>query len=192
MKVSAGKLRSQQIHETILKQALALVLKNGFRAVSIEAISLQTGVAKTTIYRRWPNKAAVIMEAFIVKLGAASQFPEADNPLESVRLQMHAMARSFRTKDGMLVKALLAESQFDASLARAFRDQWTLPRRLLATLVLQRAVKLRKLRADVDLEVAIDALYGPIYYRLQMATGALSEEFVESIYHHVVEGLVRR
>ena len=127
-----GRPRSGRLHQAILKTAFNLVLDVGFRAVSIEAIAAKIGVGKTTIYRRWPNKAAVIMDAFTLKVGSGSLFPKADTVTESIRLQMRAMARSFRGSDGALVKALLAEAQFDRELAKAFRERWTLPRRKLA------------------------------------------------------------
>src|SRR5437867_3470726 len=118
-----GRPRSERLHQVILKTAFNLVLEQGFRAVSVELIAAKTGVGKTTIYRRWPNKAAVVMDAFTMRVGSGSLFPRADRVVDSIRLQMRAMARSFRGSDGALVKALLAEAQFDPELALAFRER---------------------------------------------------------------------
>ena len=106
-----GRPRSERRHNAILQTAIDLVLELGFRAVSIESIAAKAGVAKTTIYRRWPNKAAVVMDAFMLRFGAGTQFPTAKRVTDSIRLQMRTMARAFRSKDGALVKALLAEAQ---------------------------------------------------------------------------------
>ncbi len=184
-----GRPRSERLHQAILKTAIDLVLEVGFRAVSIESIAAKTGVGKTTIYRRWPNKAAVVMDAFMMRVGSETLFPKTEKVAESIRLQMRTMAKAFRSRDGALVKALLAEAQFDAELATAFRERWTLPRRKMALGVLQEAVRKGELRRDIDLEATIDVLYAPLYYRLQMGTGPLSDTYVDGIFHHAMEGL---
>ena len=105
---------------------------------------------------------------------------------------MRAMARSFRGSDGAVVKALLAEAQFDPELAAAFHERWTSPRRKLARSVIDQAIRHKELRADVDPDDAIDLLYAPIYYRLQMGTGPLSDTYIDGIFDHVMRGLRRR
>src|SRR2546422_650576 len=179
-------------HHAILQTALDLVLDVGFRAVSVEAIAAQAGVAKTTIYRRWPNKAAVVMDAFMERFGSGTQFPRAAKVTDSIRLQMRTMAQAFSSRDGAVVKALLAEAQFDPELARAFYDRWTLPRRQMALAVLHDAVREGELRPDIDLEATIDLLYAPMYYRLQMGTGPLSDAYIDGIFDHAMEGLLQR
>src|SRR5258705_4310714 len=121
--VRPGRPRNERLHKAILKTAFDLVLEVGFREVSIESIAAKAGVAKTTIYRRWPNKAAVVMEAFMLRFGSGTQFPPAKTVTESIRLQMRTMARAFRSKDGALVKTRLAEAQFDSELATAFGER---------------------------------------------------------------------
>ena len=187
-----GRPRSEQRHSAILQTAIDLVLELGFRAVSIESIAAKAGVAKTTIYRRWPNKAAVVMDAFMLRFGAGTQFPTAKKVTDSIRLQMRTMARAFRSKDGAVVKALLAEAQFDAELATAFREKWTLPRRKMALAVFQKAISQGELRSDIELEATIDLLYAPLYYRLQMGTGSLSDAYIDEIFDQGMEGLLQR
>src|SRR6267142_4795547 len=111
---------------------------------------------------------------------------------DSIRLQMRTMAKAFRGRDGALVKALLAEAQFDAELATAFRERWTLPRRKMALAVFHEAVRQGVLRPDVDLEATIDLLYAPMYYRLQMGTGPLSDAYIDGIFDQAMEGLFPR
>ena len=87
-----------------------------------------------------------------------------------------------------MVKALLAEAQFDPELAKSFKENWTLPRRKLVCDILKEAVALGEVRADIDIETAIDAFYGPIYYRLQMATGSISDAYVDQVFEQAMEG----
>jgi len=187
-----GRPETDERHRAILQTAIDLVLHLGFRAVSIEGIAAKAGVAKTTIYRRWSNKAAVIMDAFMMRFGSETQFPATKKVTDSIRLQMRALAKAFRSRDGSLVKALLAEAQFDAELAIAFRKRWTLPRRRMALSVFHRAVGRGELRPDIDLEATIDLLYAPMYYRLQMGTGPLSDAYIDEIFDYAMKGLLQR
>jgi AcrR family transcriptional regulator len=184
-----GRPRSKEVHQAILQATFDLVLQNGFRAVSVESIAAAAGASKATIYRRWPNKAAIVMDAFTSKVGSGSLFPKMSSATESIRLQMRAMAKSFRGSDGALVKMLLAEAQFDPELAKAFRERWTIPRRKLGMAVVQEAIQRGEMPSDVNPGDVIDILYGPIYYRLQMGIGPLSDAYVEGIFLQAMKGL---
>jgi Tetracyclin repressor-like, C-terminal domain len=132
------------------------------------------------------------MDAFMMRVGSGTLFPPATKATESIRLQMHAMAMAFGGRDGALIKALLAEAQFDAELAAAFRERWTLPRRRMALAVFEEAVRRGEMRPDLNLEATIDLLYAPLYYRLQMNTGPLSEAYIDDLFRHAMEGLAGR
>jgi AcrR family transcriptional regulator len=184
-----GRPRSQRLDQVILQTAIDQVLKVGFRAMSVESIAAESGVGKTTIYRRWPNKAAVVMDAFMMRVGEGTKFRPSERVVDSIQMQMRMMAKAFRGRDGALVKALLAEAQFDADLATAFRERWTLPRRKMALAVFQEAIRRGELRPNIDLETTIDLLYAPMYYRLQMGTGPLSEAYIDGLFQHAMNGL---
>lgn len=187
--MSGGRPRSPKLHQAILEAAVCLVLKNGFRAVTMEAIAEKAGVGRMTIYRRWPNKAAVVMDAFVARVDSETLFAPAKSFTESIRLQMRTMAKAFRGQDGALIRALLAEAQFDPELASALRERWTMPRRRMAIKHFQEGIRSGALRADVDPDVMIDVLYAPLYYRLQMGTGPLSNAYVDDIFAHAMKGL---
>jgi AcrR family transcriptional regulator len=69
------RLRPEEIEAVIINSVFQDLLEHGFRAVTVESISAKTGIAKTSIYRRWPNKAAMVMEAFLFKIGPGIEFP---------------------------------------------------------------------------------------------------------------------
>jgi len=186
---SVRRLRPGQIEAVIISTVFDELLENGFRAVTIESISAKTGIAKTSIYRRWPNKAAMVMEAFLFRIGPGIGFPSKSSYVESIRLQMLALAKAFRGPFGSMIKALLGEAQFDAELAEAFRTRWIAPRREAAKEVIQSAIKNKEIRPDVDLDQALDALYGWLYYRLMIGSGPLSDACVRGIFSAVLDGL---
>ena len=130
------------------------------------------------------------MDAFMEKLWR-TQFPPTKKVVDGIRLQMRSMATAFTTEDGAVLKALLAEAQFDAELKTAILERWTLPRRALALAVLQKATAQRELRSDIDLEATIDLLYAPMYYRLQMGERPLSDAYIDEIFGQVMKGLLR-
>jgi len=188
-KVRGGRPRSPRIQQAILKAAADLVLESGFKALSMDSIAGRAGVGRMTIYRRWPNKAAIIMDAFVARVDPGTLFLPAKNYIESIRLQMRTMAKAFRGKDGALIRALLAEAQFDPELAVALRERWTMPRRRMAIAYFQQGIKSGFLRADADPNAMIDILYAPIYYRLQMGTGPLSDAYIDEIFDHAMKGI---
>ena len=186
---SGGRPRSPRIQQAILKAAVDLALESGFRAISMDDIAARANVGRMTIYRRWCNKAAIIMDAFVARVDPGTLFLPAQGYTESIRLQMRSMAKLFRGKDGALIRALLAEAQFDPRLAVELRERWTMPRRKMAIAYFQQGIKYGFLRPDVDPDAMIDILYAPIYYRLQMGTGPLSDAFVDGIFDHAMKGL---
>ena len=186
---SVKRLRPEEIEAVIIDTVFEDLLEHGFRAVTVESISAKTGIAKTSIYRRWPNKAAMVMEAFLFKIGPGIAFPRRPSYVESIRLQMLALAKAFRGPFGAMIKALLGEAQFDAELAEAFRTRWITPRREAAKEVIQSAIRNKELRPDVDLDQALDALYGWLYYRLMIGSGPLSDACVREIFSAVLDGL---
>jgi len=188
----AGRPRSTKIHQAILKAAADLVLENGFKALSMDAIAARANVGRMTIYRRWPNKAAIVMDAFVARVDPGTLFLSAGTYLDSIRLQMRTMAKAFRGKDGALIRALLAEAQFDPELAAALRDRWTMPRRKMAIAFFKEGIAAGILRKDADPDAIIDILYAPIYYRLQMSTGPLSDAYIDAIFNHAMQGLINR
>ncbi len=183
-----GRPRSQASHDAILTTALRLVAKRGFRAVTVDDIAAEAGVGKMTIYRHWPNKAAVVMDSLLALLGGQTAFPEADNPLESLRLQLHLQGSFFRSSRGNLIRSLIAEAQSDPELAMAFRERWLRPRRDGVRQNIQTAISQGLLRADFDLNTAIDQLYGSLYYRLLLGTGKMDGRFIEETYQQFLKG----
>jgi hypothetical protein len=98
------------------------------------------------------------------------------------------LARAFRGPAGTMVKALLAEAQFDQALAKAFLKNWLLPRRKAATAALQDAIQSGQLRADLSIPETLDILYGGLYYRLMTSSGAISAAYVEIVFAQVLRG----
>ena len=183
-----GRPRNNHIRHLILSTALDLAFEVGFRALTVEAIAAKTGVGKTTIYRRWPNKGAVVMDAFLSIVGPKTIFPSTDRAVNSIQLQMKAQVKAFRSKYGKMIRSLVGDGQFDPDVLEAFRQRWILPRRQLARNTIELAMKQGDLRSDLDVDTVIDTLYAPIYYRLMFETGPISDAYAHGLYQSVIEG----
>lgn len=163
--------------------------RDGFDAVTIEAIARRAGASKATIYRWWPNKAAVVTDSFLELVAPEILSVDTGSVREDLRQQMRGLVQSLASKIGRTIASLFAESQSDPEVAKTFRDRWIKKRREETKRVLQRGIRRGELRADLDLEVAIDALYGPIYLRLLTGHAPLEDGFVDKLADHVMRGL---
>jgi AcrR family transcriptional regulator len=187
---SPGRPRSERAHRAILQAANELLESEGFAAVSVEAIAERAGVSKATIYRRWPNRAAVVMDGFLSTVSSEVPFPHTGHAREDIRIHMRRLAEAFSGKIGRTVAALMAEGQSDPELAGALRSRWLLVRRAEAREILELGIERGELREDIDLEVAVDVLYGPIYYRMLVGHAPLDNGFTDALADHIFAGLV--
>jgi AcrR family transcriptional regulator len=185
-----GRPKSDRARRAVLTAALELVRDNGYAALTIEGIAARAGVAKTTIYRSWPSKAAVVMDAVFAESDPRLSFPDTGSAREDLRLQISRMATLFTEPAfGKPFVGLLADSQHDPVLADALHQRLITARRAGGAEVLRRGVERGELRADLDVHVAIDALYGAIYYRLLISHQPLSAEYARTVVDEVFVGL---
>ena len=184
-----GRPRSEAARRAILRAAGDLLARDGFADVSVEAIAVEAGVSKATIYRWWPGKAAVVMDAFLAAAGPCAPFPDTGCLEEDLRGQMRALARAFSGRMGTVLRGVLAEAQSDPEAAEAFRTRYLAPRRAETRRVLERARARGQLCPHADLETAADALYGPLYYRLTAGHAPLDAAFVDALISLVFQGL---
>jgi AcrR family transcriptional regulator len=187
-----GRPRNEEYDRAILETALDQVAKVGFRAVSVESIATAVGVGKPTIYRRWPNKAAVVMDAFLWHMAPQVANPDTPRALESLRAHLRSQVRLFRGKSGECISSLLAEAQFDQELKEAIRERWLSPSRELARKTIAKAIEQGDLRSDLDVDVVVDLLHGALFFQLQLGTERISEAYADEIMNSVLKARPRR
>lgn len=184
-----GRPRSEKARQAILGAAIDLLEREGFGAVTVEAIAARAGVSKATVYRWWPNKAAVVTEGFLEFTAPQIGFIDTGDVREDLGQHMRKLGRMLASGSGRTIGALIAESQADPEVAEAFRSRWIAARRAEMKPALRRAVEHGELRSDLDLDTAIDALYGPIYYRLLTGYAPLSDDFVDALADYIMSGI---
>jgi AcrR family transcriptional regulator len=183
-----GRPRSEQARLAILRSTLKLLAKNGFSDLTIEDVADRAAVGKATVYRWWPNKGALIADAFASSTTRRLRFPDTGSVEIDLSRQMRQLVKVFSSPQGRIVSAILAAGQGDQDLIAAFRDRFLKPRRRDAYAILQRGIHRGELRKDIDPDLLLDSLYGPIYMRFLIKHDRLTPLFVDSLCSLVLGG----
>jgi AcrR family transcriptional regulator len=177
----------------ILRAALELGDELGFEALTVEKISARSGIAKTTIYRRWPNISAIVMDAFLSEVTKGAPIVEKATVRETFTVAMKLLLRIYRGRHGRTLRTLIGRAQTDESLRHAVETRWVEPRRQSARDILERGKRRGELSPDLDPDIILDALYGAIYHRLLVPSGkaVLSPDFVDALIAIIFDGIER-
>ena len=183
--------RGPETTQAILRAALELGEELGFDGLTIEGIATRSGIAKTTIYRRWPNVGAIVMDAFLADVTRLAPIQTRLTARESFTASMRLLAKAYRGRLGKILRPLLGKAQADENLREAVRTRWVEPRREIAREIVRRGMKSGELREGLDADVVLDALYGPFYHRLLVPykNGVLSDVFIDTLVDTVFGGL---
>jgi len=181
VKRTPGRPRSERARQAILNSTLEFLeqRENGFANLTIEYVAARAGVGKATVYRWWPNKAALVADAFASSVTHKLFFPDTGFVCDDIAQQMQQLVKIFRSRRGHVVSAILGAGQSDSTLVTAFRDRFLKPRRVEAYATLRRGIERGELPKNLDLDHVLDALYGPIYMRFLIKHDGLTPEFVD-------------
>lgn len=165
--------RDESARRRVLDSARELVCDLGPRSVTVDDIAAAAGVGRQTIYRWWPSKSAVIMDALIEMTDPVpDHLPE--DTYAAVRVQMRRVAAMFASRNGQLIRELVADAQGDEDLADDFRQRFFAHRRARGASVLSKGVTTGELRSDLTIDDALDLLYSPLWLRLLVGHAPLS------------------
>lgn len=187
-----GRRQAGQVRDAVLTAAGELMLEGGLAAATMEAIAARAGVSKRTLYKYWPSRGAVAMEGFMRSAAASWSMPENVPAAESLEELVAATVRLFTgTPAGPLMRSLIADAQSQHEIATAIREQWLRPRRAVAADLLREGIASGEFRGGIDVEVALDLLFAPVYYRLLLGHETLTSQFAVTSVRHLVAGLSR-
>jgi AcrR family transcriptional regulator len=175
-----ARTRDEVARRRVLDSARDLVCQLGPRAVTIDQIAAEAGVGKQTIYRWWPSKSAVIMDA-LIELTDPEPAELPDSVQEAIRVQMRRVARMFASRQGQLIRELVADAQGDPALADDFRRRFFAHRRARGAAVIARGISSGELRPDLNIEDALDLIYGPLWLRLLIGHRSMSPASVDRL-----------
>jgi AcrR family transcriptional regulator len=185
--------RNEQARLAVLHAADDLLAERGFAGVTIEGIAARAGVAKQTIYRWWPSKVDVLLDTLINDSQESLAVPDTGSAREDARRYLRALAR-FVTGNpaGKVLLALIGEAQHDAEMAQVFHTRYLDPQRQAERAMLARGVASGELADGLDLDRALDALLGPLFYRALLTGGPISPAVTDQLVEDVLGAAAAR
>lgn len=177
-----GRPRSAAARLRILTAAVELVQEGGLHAATMTAIAARAKVSKVTVYRWWSSPGAIVLEGLLERAHETIEAPPGVTAKEAMAHQVQALVDLYRNDEtGSIIRAITSRSESDPRLREAFVKYWLGPRRDVAADILHRGIEDGEVRPDIDIEVSLDVLYAPIYFRLIYEHLPLDEDFAARI-----------
>jgi len=187
--------RVERSRQAILEATLQLLARDGdVGSLTVEAVAARSGVAKTTIYRRWRDKWELALDAVMIDM-----LPRLDEPVDvgDTRKELltfiNSVVKMLATPPyGQAMQALVSQIATDPDLARVYREQVVEPRHAELTPVIKRGIARGDLRPDTDVRLIHELLVGPIFYRLLFSGAALDRNLGRRIVDAILAGFAPR
>lgn len=189
MQVKRGRPRNVESQSSILTASYDLLLEIGFGAVTVEKIADRAKVSKATIYKWWPNKAAVVMDGYLTAAAAKLPVPDTGSAFQDILEHATNMSRFMTTREGLIFLEIIGEGQVDSGLAEAFRTRYIQPRRQEVRGIMERGLSRGQLKNSLDIALCTDLIYGPIFYRLLVTGDPIDDNYVRQLVTQVFEGI---
>jgi AcrR family transcriptional regulator len=185
--VGRGRPRSEASRDAILRTFLEHVGQMGYPSVTIDGVAKAAQVGRMTIYRWYPSKAALALDAALY-IAKSAPLPDTGN-LTSDLLQVLTPTIKALNTTGPLFAGLMAEAQTDPIVGPQFVQSFVASRRALLKSVFRHAQKRGEMHRSADLDLLVDFVYGPLWYRLLSKHAPLDEAFIRSLTKTVVHAV---
>lgn len=173
----------------MLHAAFTLLIERGYGGVTMEGVAAHAQVAKTTVYRGWPDRAALVVDAFFAATEAELAFPDTGSAREDFRRQIHAVATVLRGPIGGAIASMVGAARAEPALGRVLAERWVAPRQRWGLERLQRAQRDGECAPELDLPAALSALYSPLYAPLLLGLGVPAPARVDAYLAVVFPGV---
>jgi AcrR family transcriptional regulator len=181
--------RETRTRERALSTAAEILRRYGYSRLTMERVAAESGVAKTTLYRRWPTRAALCMELYLEAAGRELHDPNTGNIAGDLKQICNTVIYlQTRTVAGPAFIGLIAEALSNPEAASASLVEFAERRREITRRVLERAIHRGELRAETDIDLVIDALGGATTFRLLQGHAPLSRKFADALIELVLSG----
>jgi len=174
-----------------MKAALYLLERKPLRQVTADAIARRAGVSKATIYKWWPNKSMVALDAYLGGMTERVAMPDTGSAESDFLLQLQSVTAFYKSPLGRLFGQFIAEGQSDPGFLSLFRERFLYARRDAARVMWRRGVDRGEIRQEIDGEIVLDLIYGPMVFRLLAGHGSLNDHESEAMIDAIFGGLRR-
>jgi AcrR family transcriptional regulator len=181
--MTRGRPRSQDARRAVLDAALTLCERDGYQPLTIKAIADHAGVGRQTVYRWWPDKQEILLEALIDlrETRFKGLAPDSGDTLRDVELVLRTTFELTQTITGQALIGLLSDAQRDPDLSKRLQDTVIGPRRDALRDILRRGVESGQLTETVPLDLVVDFAFGTMWYRLMHHHGPVDAGLARDI-----------
>lgn len=172
-----GRPRSERSRSAILKATNNLLLHMSVQDLSIEGIAKKARVGKTTIYRWWPNKTAIVMDAIASQPGVDTPMATPKNNAEALSMQLDKLIRMLQSKNGETIAQLFSEAQRDHKAQEIFANTFLAPLIDAIEFSVEQGKDSGEFRKGLDTRMAVDMLCGPVFFRMMGHPADFNEDF---------------
>lgn len=184
-----GRHRSLEAEASILRATLYLLERKPLRQVTMDAIAQRAGVSKATIYKWWPNKSLVAFDAYLRGMTDRVAMPDTGSAELDFAVQLKSVTNFYKSSLGKLFGQFIAEGQNDPGFLALFRERFLYARRDGARIMWRRGVDRGEIRKEIDSEIVLDLIYGPMVFRLLAGHGSLNDRESEAMIEAIFGGL---
>lgn len=183
-----GRPRSERADRAIIEAAIDGLAEDGFEGLTMAGVAARAGVGKATVYRRWSSKEALVRGAVEAFVGGIA-IPNSGSVETDLLVLLGEAVEVYRGRPGRLMPGLVSAMARNPELARVVREDFLRARRSALRTVVRRGIERGELRRDVDMELALDFLGGPLFYRLLVTGGPLDEALVRGVVDVMLRGM---
>jgi AcrR family transcriptional regulator len=187
--VAAKVSRKERVRSAVLTAATDVLRRDGYAGLTMERVAATSGVAKTTLYRSWPTKAALCMDLYLDVAARELSDPDTGDVARDLKtIAETVIDLQKRTVAGPAFIGLIAEAQISPDSRSAFLAEFAEKRRELTRAVLRRAIERGEIRRDTDIDLIIDAIGGATMFRLLQGHAPLTRRFSDALVDLVLSG----
>jgi AcrR family transcriptional regulator len=176
-----GRPRSEQARRAVLDAAVGLIEESGYGRLTLDGIARRAGVSRQTVYRWWPGKAEIVLEALNDAASAIAPAPDSGSLETDLRTLLRRTIKGATGRNARMLAALMAEAQLDEDFAESFRSGFLARRRRVLRDTLERGRARGEIGDSADLDFLVDLAFGTLWYRILSHHARLDRRFADQL-----------
>ena len=181
--------RTAKVRTAVLEATIAALVEEGYESLNVEAVAQRAGIHKTTVYRRWPSKAELVMDTLAERSAERVVVPDTGTFAGDLRALARAVVANIGSADGsVMTQNLVVVAASSDELAEEAHKFWA-DRLELTSVIVDRAIERGEVDADVDAHLIVESLIGPLYVRLLLAGEPVDDHVADQVARMVAAGV---
>ena len=176
-----GRPRSAETEHVILESAYRIMATLGLAAASIDAVARDCGVSKMTIYKWWPSREALLIDAFLRQAASMIPLPETGDPLARLRKHAAAYVKALNGDFGKVQLAVIAECIAGTGSAKIFSERYLTIRRDVGVKIIKAGQSDKSIVATEPAGDLYDRVYGTLFYQYVFGFRTLTKDYAEQL-----------